>query len=52
MNKNSAYILQVNKVQIITLITGCIQLAEGNSLRQLYTFYSSRNEKVGESDIG
>lgn len=31
MNKNSANILQVNKVQIITLITGSIQLAEGNS---------------------
>jgi hypothetical protein len=35
MNKNSANILQSNKVQIITLITGSIQLAEGNLINYL-----------------
>jgi len=35
MNKNSANISQANKVQIITLITGSIQLAEGNLINYL-----------------
>jgi hypothetical protein len=33
MNKNSANILSVHKAQVITLITGQIQLAEGNNRR-------------------